>query len=104
MPERDILLVERYIAPRLVAARRAPRFGKEHQGQHALGFRFFGQQGDHEPAEPDGLFAKRRISVLADLRPRFGVRSIDRLEHRIETFGKLVKVWHSERDPGLPDA
>jgi hypothetical protein len=36
------------------------------------------EQGDHEPAEPDGLFGKRGIAVLADLRPPFGVGGIDR--------------------------
>ena len=80
VPEADVLLVERHIRARGVSACGTPCFGIEHQGQHALGFWLVRQQGDHEPAEPDGLFGKRGITVLADLRPPFGVGGVDRLE------------------------
>ena len=105
VPARRVLFVERHEFPGLVAPRRPPRPGMEHQRQEAQRFRRIGLQRHDEAAEPDRFLGEvaRPRHRPGGIGPAGGEHGIDRIEHGVEPLRQFVALRHPERNPRRAD-
>ena len=105
VPPGAVLLVERHELAVGVDARRRPRVLQQQQREQRPGLVLIGQQGGHEPREPDRLVLQVEAQQPVARRSEVPlvVHEHEHGEHAAESLGKLARRRHPVGNAGVAD-